>query len=72
MLILTPFMRDKQQRQAYLELALGTNSPVLNLLVWDTSADVFIPQMVNKLVAFGEITSGKPALCALFGSSTVK
>ncbi|MCF2151463.1 hypothetical protein IQ276_034645 [Desmonostoc muscorum LEGE 12446] len=65
LLILTPFMRDKQQRQAYLELALGTNSPVLNLLVWDTSADVFIPQMVNKLVTFGEITSGEPALCAL-------
>ncbi|NJM74148.1 MAG: NACHT domain-containing protein [Scytonema sp. RU_4_4] len=65
LLILTPFMRDKQQRQAYLELALGTNSPVLNLLVWDTSADVFIPQMVNTLVAFGEIIPGKPALCAL-------
>ncbi|NMG21057.1 HEAT repeat domain-containing protein [Brasilonema bromeliae] len=65
LLILRPFMRDKQQRQAYLELALGTNSPVLNLLVWDTSADVFIPQMVNTLVVFGEITPGKPALCAL-------
>ncbi len=64
-LILTPFMRDKQQRQAYLELALGTNSPVLGNLEWDGSANVFITQMVNKLVAFGEILPGKPALCAL-------
>lgn len=65
LLILTPFMRDKQQRQAYLELALGTNSPVLGNLEWDGSANVFITQMVNKLVAFGEISSGKSALCAL-------
>ncbi len=65
LLILTPFMRDKQDRQAYLTAALGTNSPVLNHLVWDTSANVFIPQMINKLVTFGEITSGEPALCAL-------
>ncbi|WP_414588099.1 hypothetical protein [Scytonema sp. PCC 10023] len=65
LLILTPFMRDKQQRQAYLELALGTNSPVLGNLEWDGSANVFITQMVNKLVAFGEISPGKPALCAL-------
>jgi HEAT repeat protein len=63
--MLTPFMLDKQQRRAYLELALGTNSPVLGNLEWDGSANLFIPQMVNKLVVFGEIHSGESALCAL-------
>jgi hypothetical protein len=41
------------------------DTPVLNRLVWSTSVDVFITNMVNELVAFGEITPGKPALCAL-------
>ncbi|MBE9257082.1 hypothetical protein [Dolichospermum sp. LEGE 00246] len=64
-LILRPFMRDKQERQAYLTMALGTNATVSNRLAWDTPVDVFIPQMVNELVLSGEITSGKPAICAL-------
>ncbi|BAY23480.1 WD-40 repeat-containing protein [Calothrix sp. NIES-2100] len=63
--VLQPFMWDKQQRQAYLIIALGTNANVLNRLVWDTPVDVFIPHMVKELVAFGEITPGKPALCSL-------
>ncbi|MUG93169.1 hypothetical protein F7734_12295 [Scytonema sp. UIC 10036] len=63
--VLRPFMWDKQQRQSYLVMALGTNANVLNRLVWDTSVDVFIPQMVRELVAFGEINSGKPAVCTL-------
>ncbi|MEH2026861.1 hypothetical protein [Nostoc sp.] len=63
--VLQPFMWDKQQRQAYLIIALGTNANLLNRLVWDTPVDVFIPQMLNELVAFGEITPGKPALCSL-------
>ncbi|KYC44047.1 hypothetical protein WA1_02585 [Scytonema hofmannii PCC 7110] len=63
--VLRPFMWDKQQRQSYLVMALGTNANVLNRLVWDTSVDVFIPQMVKELVAFEEIASGKPALCIL-------
>lgn len=63
--VLKPFMWDKQQRQSYLFIALGTNANVLNRLVWDTPVDVFIPQMVNELVAFGEIAPGKPAICAL-------
>lgn len=58
LLILTPFMQDKQQRQTYLLLALGTNSPVLGKLEWDGSANVFIPQMVDKLVDLGEIPLG--------------
>ncbi|MDF5707312.1 MAG: hypothetical protein PUP90_06430 [Nostoc sp. S4] len=63
--VLQPFMWDKQQRRSYLFIAFGTNANVLNRLVWDTPVDVFIPQMVNELVAFGEITPGKPALCSL-------
>ncbi|KYC44051.1 hypothetical protein WA1_02605 [Scytonema hofmannii PCC 7110] len=63
--VLRPFMWDKQQRQSYLVMALGTNANVLNRLVWDTSVDVFIPQMVKEIVTFGEIASGKPALCTL-------
>lgn len=64
-LVLSPFMWDKQQRQSYLFIALGTNAKVLNRLVWDTPVDVFIPQMVKELVAFGEIAPEKPALCIL-------
>jgi len=64
LLILRPFMWDKQQRRSYLFIALGTNANVLNRLVWDTSVDVFIPQMVNELLVSGETTSGKPAICA--------
>ncbi|MBD2205545.1 WD40 repeat domain-containing protein [Calothrix sp. FACHB-1219] len=65
LLILSPFMWDKQQRRSYLVIALGINANVLNRLVWDTPVDVFIPHMVNELLVFGETTSGKPAICAL-------
>ena len=63
--ILRPFMWDKQQRRAYLIKALGTDSPVLNLLEWDQPVDVFIPNLVNQLVNFGEIFPEKAALCVL-------
>jgi hypothetical protein len=45
--------------------ALGMDTPVLNRLVYSTSVDVFITNMVNELVAFGDIAPGQPALCAL-------
>ncbi|MBD2065998.1 XRE family transcriptional regulator [Leptolyngbya sp. FACHB-671] len=41
------------------------DAPVLRRLVWNTSMDVFITGMMKELVDFGEITPGKPALCAL-------
>ncbi|MCF2149848.1 hypothetical protein IQ276_026150 [Desmonostoc muscorum LEGE 12446] len=63
--VLQPFMWDKQQRRSYLVIALGTNANVLNRLMWDTPVEVFIPQTIDELVAFGEITPGKPALCSL-------
>ena len=45
--------------------ALGMDAPVLRHLVWNRSVDVFITDMVKELVVFGEVTPGKPALCAL-------
>ncbi|MEQ8467418.1 WD40 domain-containing protein [Coleofasciculus sp. E1-EBD-02] len=63
--LLRPYLRDKNERRAYLIRALGTNTPVLNRLVWDVSVDVFITDMVEKLGEFGEIHPGQPALCAL-------
>ncbi|MBD2198398.1 MULTISPECIES: hypothetical protein [Calothrix] len=65
LLVLRPFMWDKQQRRSYLFIALGTNATVFNHMVWDTPVDVFIPQMVNELILSGEIAPGKPAICAL-------
>lgn len=63
--LLRPFMEDEKERQGYLIRALGTDAPVLHRLVWNTPVDVFITVTVKELVAFGEITPGKPALCAL-------
>ncbi|NER20366.1 MAG: WD40 repeat domain-containing protein [Symploca sp. SIO1C2] len=62
--ILRPFLRNESERRAYLMRALGTNADALNL-IWNEPINIFIPNMVNTLVAFGELTPGKPALCAL-------
>jgi len=63
--LLRPYLRDENERRAYLNRALGSNTPVLNRLVLNTPVDVFITCMVKELVDFGEIAPGKPALCAL-------
>ena len=63
--LLRPLMEEENQRRGYLMRALGMNAPVLHRLVWNMPVDVFITVMVKELVVFGEITSGKPALCAL-------
>jgi hypothetical protein len=63
--LLRPRLQDEKKRKGYLIMALGMNAPVLNRLVWSTSVDVFITDMVNELVAFGDIDPGQPALCAL-------
>ncbi|NER20899.1 MAG: hypothetical protein F6J96_09340 [Symploca sp. SIO1C2] len=62
--ILRPYLRNESERRAYLIRALGTNADVLNL-IWNEPVNTFIPNMVQALVAFGELTPGKPALCAL-------
>lgn len=63
--LLRRYLRDENERRAYLIMALGMDAPVLNRLVWSTSVDVFITNMVNELVAFGDVDPGQPALCAL-------
>src|SRR4028118_1498595 len=63
--LLRPLMEEENQRRGYLMRALGMDAPVLRRLVWNMPVDVFITVMVKELVVFGEITSGKPALCAL-------
>jgi len=62
--LLRPLMEDKKERRGYLDRAL-LNAAVLNRLDWDMPVETFITDMVKKLHDFGEITSGKPALCAL-------
>lgn len=62
--LLRPYLRNESERRAYLIRALGTNADALNL-IWNEPVNTFIPNMVQTLVAFGELTSGKPALCAL-------
>jgi len=63
--LLRPYMKNEMERSACLMRALGNDAPVLYRLVWDTPANVFIPNMVNELITFGEITPGEPALIAL-------
>jgi (p)ppGpp synthase/HD superfamily hydrolase/Tfp pilus assembly protein PilF len=63
--LLRPYLLDKKERQAYLMRALGMDVPVLHRLDWNTPVNVFIPNMVKELVAFGEIPPSQPALCAL-------
>jgi hypothetical protein len=63
--LLRPLMEEENQRRGYLMRALGMDAPVLRRLVWNTPVDVFITGMVKELVVFGEVTPGKPTLCAL-------
>jgi len=62
--LLRPYLRNEGERRAYLMRALGTNADALNL-IWNEPVNTFIPNMVQTLEAFGGLTPGKPALCAL-------
>lgn len=62
--LLRPYLRNESERRAYLMLALGTNADALNL-IWNEPVNTFIPNMVQKLGAFGELTPGQPSLCAV-------
>jgi WD40 repeat protein len=64
LLLLRPYLRNESERRACLIRALGTNTDALNL-IWNEPVNTFIPNMVQILVAFGELTPGQPALCAL-------
>ncbi len=62
--LLRPYLRNESERRAYLMRALGTNADALNL-IWNEPVNTFIPNMAQTLEAFGELTPGKLALCAL-------
>jgi hypothetical protein len=62
--LLRPHLQDEKERKGYLIMALGTNTDALNL-IWNEPVNIFVPHMVQELVAFGEATPGKHALCAL-------
>lgn len=59
--LLRPYLRNESERRAYLIRALGTNIDALNL-IWNEPVNTFVPNMVQKLVVFGEVTPGQPAL----------
>ncbi|WP_017313928.1 hypothetical protein [Mastigocladopsis repens] len=63
--LLRPLMENESQRRGYLIRALGTDNSVQHRLVLNTPTNDFIPNLVNELVAFGEISPGKTALCVL-------
>lgn len=63
--LLRPVMENEYQRRGYLRTALGMDAPVLNRLSWNLPVDAFISDMLVKLIEFGEITSGTPAVGAL-------
>jgi len=64
LLLLRPHLQDEKERKGYLLRALGTKADALNL-DWSKPVNIFVPNMVQELVAFGEATPGQPALCAL-------
>lgn len=64
-LLLRPFMESERERRAYLLRALGADTPVLHNLVWNTPTNIFIPDLIQELLVFGEISVDQPAICAL-------
>jgi inactive STAND/Effector-associated domain 8 len=62
--LLRPLMENKDERRGHLTRAL-VGASVLNRLDWSLTTDSFIVDMFVKLVEFGEVTPGKPAICAL-------
>jgi nucleoside phosphorylase len=62
--LLRPYLQDEIERKAYVLRTFGTNiSDRLNL-TWKQPTNTFIPELVKKLLDFGEISPGQPALCA--------
>lgn len=59
-----PYMDDKDARRSLVESALY-GSPVLSQIDWEGAAHEFTVRLIRKLLDFGEITPGKPALIAL-------
>lgn len=64
LLLLRPHLQDENERKGYLIRTLGIRTDAWNL-VWNQPSNIFIPNMLQELVRFGEIEPGKPSLCAL-------
>jgi len=62
--LLSPLMGSENERRALLSLALN-NESIYQQIDFDGPADTFTINMINKLVYFGELTSGEQALFAL-------
>ncbi|NER46187.1 MAG: toll/interleukin-1 receptor domain-containing protein [Symploca sp. SIO1A3] len=63
--LLRPYLRNENERRAYLIRALGMDTPVLNRLAMNTPVDTFITNMIEELVVLGSIAPEQPAICAL-------
>ena len=62
--LLRPFLQDEGERKAYLFRAFGTDTSDRLNLTWKQPTNTFILELVKKLLDFGEISAGQPALCA--------
>ncbi|MFB2977046.1 diguanylate cyclase domain-containing protein [Microseira sp. BLCC-F43] len=63
--LLRPFVEDEENRRALLVLALTNDLPVLQRIIWSATVATFIPQMVGKLMDYGEVATDRQALWAL-------
>lgn len=63
--ILLPVFRDSGSRQPLMTLALGMGHPLIPQIHYEYAADPFILHVIEKLIDFGEIEPGVPALWAL-------
>lgn len=63
--LLTQHIIDEKDCQSYLIQAFGSNESISKRIIWNTSKDTFITNMVKELDIYGEITPGQPALCTL-------
>ena len=63
--LLAPLMGAESERRALLTLALGSEAPVLRRLQFGGAVEPFIVNMINDLMAFGEMAPGRSALWAL-------
>jgi hypothetical protein len=63
--LLTQHLKDEKDCQSYLSKAFGLNETISKRVNWNTSKDIFIIDMLKELDNYGEITPGKPAICAL-------
>ncbi|MBD2248306.1 NACHT domain-containing protein, partial [Nostoc sp. FACHB-888] len=63
--ILSPLMEDERNRRPFLVLALGNDLPVLQYINWSGAVASFIPDMLCKLIDYGEVASEKQAIWVL-------